>query len=75
MAQSQLTHQDYLAGLKFHSISSILTWAGSTLAMYLDGDKSLPYVEKSGTWYYFGLYPEREYRLVCTATKDIGAEQ
>lgn len=77
MTRSQ-THQEYLASLKFHSLSSICTWAGKPQEWdsigILDNDNELPYIEKDGVWYYFGLYPEREYRLVCTAMNDLGAE-
>lgn len=77
MTQSQ-THQQYLASLKFHSLSSICTWAGKPQEWdsinFLGVKDELPYIEKDGVWYYFGLYPEREYRLVCTANKDLGAE-
>lgn len=82
MTQRQLTHQEYLSSLVFHSISSIGTWAGlqnSHAIKFLDNDLGLPYVEKSGLYYYFGNQKEwdasPEYRLVCTANKDLGAEQ
>lgn len=79
MTQSQLTHQEYLAILRFYSVTSICNWAGTINGIqFLEGNKDLPYVERQGLYYYFGDYgvkPSHEYRLVCTATKDIGAEQ
>lgn len=79
MTQRQpLTHQEYLASLRFYSVSSIVKWASTFRIDFLDGDKDLPYVEKQGLYYYFGDYgaaPSHEYRLVCTADKDLGAEQ
>lgn len=82
MTQSQLTHQKYLASLRFYSLSSIAKWAEAKSGfdfLFLDDDLNLPYIEKNSTWYYFGNYSptERspEYRLVCTANKDLGAEQ
>ena len=77
MTQSQQTHQEYLASLKFHSISSIVRWSGKTnsgeiMFLKLDEEWDFPYIEKDGLYYYFGMYPEHEYRLVCTADKDLG---
>lgn len=77
MTQSQ-THQQYLASLKFYSLSSICRWAGllasESSISFLDNDRELPYVKRNDVWYYFGLYPEREFRLVCTAMKDLGEQ-
>lgn len=81
MTQSQHTHEQYLASLKFHSLSSICTWAGKQmkdiqlLSNIVSAD--YPYIEKNGTYYYFGNYGDSspEYRLVCTSNKDIGAEK
>jgi len=82
MTQSQQTHQEYLASLKFHSLSSISTWANKPLGAVQLLNLSVvsadfPYIEKDGIYYYFGNYGDTspEYRLVCTALQDLGAEK
>ena len=75
---TQRTHQEYLSSLRFYSVTSICNWAGARNGIqFLQGDVELPYVEKDGLFYYFGNYgpqTSHEYRLVCTANKDLGAE-
>lgn len=56
----------------FHSVSSISAWGGGGGVRYLFGDDKMPYVEREGTWYYFGYSPEsREYRLIATSKIDL----
>lgn len=60
--------------LIFNSPTSILTWAGAQQGHRLD--KDIWYVLKDNLWYYFGYYAaEKEYRLICSADKDLGAEE
>lgn len=76
MTQSQQTHRQYLSHLVFHAIPSICAWAGTINGiLFLNGDETLPYIEKHGVYYYFGEYglkPNHEYRLVAMSDRDLG---
>lgn len=59
--------------LTFYSCTSIVAWAGTQLAFVFDADPdnpSMPYVEKDGLWYYFGLQAGA-YRLLMTSTRNL----
>lgn len=72
MTQSQLTHQEYLASLRFYSVTSICNWAGTINGvLFLEGDETLPYIELNGLYYYFGTNDKKEYKLVMISEKDI----
>lgn len=54
----------------YHSITS-LNRLGSV--QLIDGDTSLPYVERDGQYYYFALIG-KDYHLIMTYSKDLQQE-
>lgn len=56
--------------ISFPSVTSIMSWAKSTV-MYLGGDDCLPYVQVGSLFYYF-TRTDKNYILSMTSLQDIG---
>jgi hypothetical protein len=58
----------------FYSVTSISNWAGTENGvLFLDGDDKMPYVERDGMFYYYGLDNTHVYHLIATSSRDLGA--
>ena len=56
---------------KFHSVTSILSWAKTSTILWLD---DMPYVLKDGQYQYF-IQVDKGFELAMISEKDLGAQK
>lgn len=56
--------------ISFPSITSIMSWAKSTV-MYLGGDPKTPFILKDNLYHYFSQDEGGTYKLFATSERDL----